>query len=824
MTTFRLTKRIGLALTGNVRVFGDISDVVPASQWVVNGGSLSFIVGNQTPFNVAATGPASYTAGGVYGTDPAGTPLPAGMGFTEGGSLTVGAATVANVSGIRFAYYEPGALPVLTLYNNSITGTLPYMATWFPHEGVVPAGYNAVSPEDPTLRGAVITTWPDGSARVIVLAGSTDFASANISKTITLRVGQPTGNNLTTTDIVASVQSITVNFGTPITLNLTTANHDRIWWQSPQVICARYRIPITNKGDMEAVIDIHTFAGGRSFVEFVIENCKVNSTLSSVSIPAVQSYTGATLAINGGAAVATLGMPTHHTWGGNDVYLTEVHRGLRAVYVGAWVLGGVATPIRGASDPFVEVVHDAASVQALHVFPGKAPRARTYNAQTGTSVAEYQYGKATGPVTQAYQLDLYAPWDYGRNKGSYMGAPGGIRQIPIGDWQYVQLPDRWTRRAVIASTLGLLSFPINYRDSTTHDVPTWAQIGSKQRSSLKTWPEDEVTNSITGPYPDYEGAHQPGYGLLAFMCQPSPVFIELMQKICCWNGSWSAPVSAPNYAQTRQRAWLLRNAIHTLYITPDGHPYKSSAEQSLAGYISYLDQFRTSGRFELGVFMGVTITSQEDARYSPTTGVEGFQAGPWQQSWVMLECVRAHRTKIHSNATTRALIKTVADWQTSWVINWVNDRVAAGTDSWKFFCQYPTVGRYSSTTQFFTADPDCFTNWDEADQWSFTDYPPPAVTTWWCSDAAGANFPEQPLNGTKPKYSNYVPFGGSPFYDYAAYTWPAFCAAAESGLPGADEMWATIKAGITNLGAYLNSTATDPNHKCAWPRNKPVDV
>ena len=42
---------------------------------------------------------------------------------------------------------------------------------------------------------------------------------------------------------------------------------DWIWWQSPQVICARYRLSC-GLGAMEAVIDIHAYAG-RALVEVV---------------------------------------------------------------------------------------------------------------------------------------------------------------------------------------------------------------------------------------------------------------------------------------------------------------------------------------------------------------------------------------------------------------------------------------------------------------------------------------------------------------------------------------------------------------------------
>ncbi len=168
-----------------------------------------------------------------------------------------------------------GGLPLLTLHSSK-SGTYPYLATVYPLEGAVPNGRVIVSDNDLNLRSSVLSTWPDGSASVMVVAGEQAFAEANSTANVSLRHGLAQGDALTPAYIDSLITTLEVNFsGTPRTFSNWTSGYDRIWWANAAVICARYRLSC-GLGDMEAVIDVHAFAGGRAFVEVVIENCKIN--------------------------------------------------------------------------------------------------------------------------------------------------------------------------------------------------------------------------------------------------------------------------------------------------------------------------------------------------------------------------------------------------------------------------------------------------------------------------------------------------------------------------------------------------------------------
>ena len=90
---------------------------------------------------------------------------------------------------------------MLTLHA-SRTGTLPDLATAYPLEGAFPRGQVLDSLDDTTLRSSVISTWPDGSAQVVILAGETEVTSRGATS-IRLRSRSAKGTALTTANIAA---------------------------------------------------------------------------------------------------------------------------------------------------------------------------------------------------------------------------------------------------------------------------------------------------------------------------------------------------------------------------------------------------------------------------------------------------------------------------------------------------------------------------------------------------------------------------------------------------------------------------------------------
>ena len=65
-------------------------------------------------------------------------------------------------------------------------GTYPYSATVLPLRGTVPAGYTLRSTDDTAMRATVLSTHDDGSAAVVIVAGSSTH-TANQTKTLTVQ-------------------------------------------------------------------------------------------------------------------------------------------------------------------------------------------------------------------------------------------------------------------------------------------------------------------------------------------------------------------------------------------------------------------------------------------------------------------------------------------------------------------------------------------------------------------------------------------------------------------------------------------------------------
>src|SRR5262249_51218030 len=94
----------------------------------------------------------------------------------------------------------------------SQAGTFPYTAAVFPLRGEVPSGTTLVSADDPTLDSSVLSTWPDGSVAVLVLAGEVTLA-AGTSKQIRLQSGTVTRKALSASRVGELISRIAVDCG-----------------------------------------------------------------------------------------------------------------------------------------------------------------------------------------------------------------------------------------------------------------------------------------------------------------------------------------------------------------------------------------------------------------------------------------------------------------------------------------------------------------------------------------------------------------------------------------------------------------------------------
>jgi len=778
----RTASLIKILSAASLDSFGSVTSI--AEDW--NPGAFTFVEGTADFHDLSLTGPFGSSVGGIYSVD-SGT-LPAGVTLSDVGMLSYDGVGIAGNATVVFAYSEQNSLPVLTLHSTS-AGTFPYMATVYPCEGAVPSGKSLSSLDDSTLRGKVLTTWPDGSAQVMVVAGRKAVAASSTTN-IRLRPATPTGVNLTTANIASKFTTgITVNFGTPLPLN-TWTSPDRIWWATPEVICARYRLPITNKGAMEAVIDVHAFADNRALVEVVIENGKTDCNAATVTAPAAQSYTNATVSVNGtqiqpvgGVSSPTEGMavPNSNRSGGTYNLVGGGHDWFRAWYCSGWIGG----------DPQIEVTHDAASMQA-HPWFYKQAVAMTVNMQT-------RY------TTQAY--DTYVPWATCRLRIPGMDGTGGTSDEEIAlftqtNADYFLTGNKYARRATIQNGLARLSIQWNWRH-TDGVVPTPAQAATKNQNNGK-WPP-----TTSGPRWSGDESHAPINVLVPFLCHPSPCFIELAQKAGIWNHTnFSSTNGAHNWDQLRARGWRLRNYGVTAYLTPDVDLTTKDQWRNVIYLESEILRTMLDHSWNtIGALWNYRGTGSSSGDWEDqSTSRPNYQTSMFQHDYVVMALHSVSGAKVLTGTNAVAL-DTLADRVCRFIVEWITEAVGY---EWRALPYQPTIG-------IMSAD---WTNIDMA-----------ALGT------SVADITRNEMSGTLPSTPGpWLDLGPGQF-DYntlttetpsaSAYSMmylSALICAVERDVPGASQAWTTVygtngtDGGITNLQSFFATLVSSSRYN-RLPRN-----
>jgi hypothetical protein len=754
------------------------------AQWMV--GARSFNQGSADTSDIQPSGPAGYVTGGIYGVDPAATALPSGMTLSDAGVLFVGSAAAGTTNGVVFSYHEPGALPTLTLHPNA-TGTLPYVATVYPVEGAVPAGQVLVSPDDANLRSSVLSAWPDGSAQVVVLAGSRAVTSG-VTQAIRVRPGAASGAALTTAAITAAISSIGVNFGTAASIT-NFGSPDRVWWANAQTICARYRLAIPGKGVMEAVIDVHAFAGGQAWVEVVVENGKVNSAAPSGLV--AQTYAGATVSVNG-TTIATVGS----SWAGGST-----HQPFRSWYCSAKIVSSTVTALTTAQqqrETFgIQVTHDTASLMAHPLF-FKNEKASAFNFDSAVPEGAF-FG-----ASQTYGADTYVPWTFGRHLWQGMGQTGGspgIGHYPQWEARYIHTANKNVANAVIASALSLLSFPVNYRDTATHSVSTFTQISGKSFGT--GYPKQGDIPFANYNYYEWDYGHSPAVGLMAFLCRPSPIFIELSQSIAIFQGLAYTSNLFGFYFECRARAWCFRNLTHATFLTPDGHAWKAPAKTNMAANITRYRTWETDPEQRLNVHFNYEPGWYRDDGASSNQATFGMAL--WMHHFLTVEMYRSSGVKLLAGADKTDL-DSFADWCLAQPVRFINESTAG---EWRYCGAY----NHNIGTQ----------DGNEANEGRATTIGMPA--TW--AEARALTKVESPPPVSGPLYN----LGAEEFTtysvgwstsltagNYVSMFFAALACAVERGVTGAETAWTTF-SGATNFSAFRDLAAQDARHNI-WPRNK----
>lgn len=663
-------------------------------------------------------------------------------------------------------------LITLTLHP-TVTALLPFMATAFPAEGAVPSGQTIVSPDAASLDASILSTWADSSAKVVVLAGEKSVTNG-VTAAVALRSGSPSGATaLTTAVITSAISSISVNFGGGAQTISNFSSPDRTWWANSQVICARYRLSC-GLGTMEAVIDVHAFAGGRAFVEVVIENAKVDAGLATVTGPSTQTYTSATVAVNG-STIATVSSPSASMAFPNSrrsgTYAGG-HQPFRAWYCSTWVGG----------DPGIEVTHDTTSMRAHPLFFRPA--------EESTEAFSTKY---------AQSYDTYAPWALCRLRIPNMADTGDDEQIGLyteEQTDYVLFGSKYARRAVLATGQACLSANINWRH-TDGTVPTQAQISGKNTSN-GDWPASAVEPGWGGPTQTNDGSHIPVVGLVPFLCRPSPCFIEIAQKEYAWNATnFNSLDGSHPYDQMRGRAWRARNYGATIFLTPDSDSTRKSGYRAALVLQADIPKQMLDKAFNtLGALWDLEVASNMTDHSGSRAG---FQTTFFQMEFIALayHAIAGAKVLTGSDQTNFA---TIADRVAAFAVRWIND---ASSFEWRAIPYQPTIGTLSAPTIDMTPG-----NWQSITKAEMSGTVPNAPGKW------------MPF---LPSDFNYDTLVGedSAGITYPSWFWASLCAAVERNITGASSAWTTVvtNGGINNLATWRQGFRTSPRFN-RYPRNR----
>ncbi len=700
----------------------------------------------------------------------------------------------------------PGVFaPTLALHGTS-AGTFPYSAAVYPMRGELPTGNRVTSADDSTLATSVLSTYDDGSAAVVVLAGNITVAAGQ-SKLLALAGSSSAASTALTTARITTVMAgsivvdFTATYGGAATLSSYTAP-ERIWWANSQVICARYKLPAPTPGStkLEAVIDIHAYAGSaRAFVEVVVENGKV--TIGSATAPADADYTGATITV-AGTLIATVSKPASVTVRGVALYSAALHQQFRAFYASAWVGG----------DPGIATTHESAYLQNHPLFMQiDQPSDRDF-----AHVDQAGFGNIPGTMT-------YTPWTIADNRPSMAAGGDDVSIGPFTKWdaQYIQTGNKDARNAVIVNALAVLSYPINYRDATTGVLPTLDQtLTSAVWRGAGGVPQLTYGSGTPASFPYWEEEHAPTVGLVAFLCRPSPVFIEIAQKAAFFALTYQNPDKIFGYDAGRHKAWTTRNATHAAFLTPSALPaggaratsevtnWRSATKDAIGRAITnhYNGWLGTPGppyANPLGVQWtgtpGYTGNAAQAREEEP--GNTGFETSIWMTFWFLAEIHRLETSKLMAGHSTESSLLAFADFGAKLPARIVNESTGG---EYRYQGKRTTIGTQGHATSTFddTGNPNSQATWDLA--YAYRRGAAPVASGPWYYNYG--NVQTSYTVGT----DWFAETTGSAASSYAIHLWQALVAAKERGATGADAAWTKVLANVTGLDTWRSGFKAEP--------------
>ncbi len=457
------------------------------------------------------------------------------------------------------------------------TGTQPFPVGLALKKGDIPGV--PVILGTPDAQVIVKNRWNDGSVKTAIASG---LASLTANTPLTLNVMRattaPSGTDLTAGHIASAAPSASIQIGSIGTVNLSSllATPSRTWISGPKMVEAHYRSNVGSDATLCVWFHVRLYAGGRMWIRAIVENGYLDVTKADKTYIPTITIGGTVVYNNGGSSL------THYAY---TRYAAE-----------GWIGG----------DPAVTPAFDVDYLTDTKLVPNYWKHSPSSGALDGLTKTYVQM--SNGDISAlmgntGFQLDI------------------GL--LPNWDALFVASGDARAYRSVLANASSLNSYPIVWRDSSTHLVPK---------------PSDWPHFSIDGGTYNYQAGslywemnHAPSEGYLAYLLTGDYWYYEtvLMNTAINYlarNDSLGVGLDRLVQGETRGTAWSLRTSTQMAAIAVDGDDVADDYKTLLSNNIDHYKSVRDSvlGIQELGYLFEYSVDT-----YAPGT------IAPWQQHFVI---------------------------------------------------------------------------------------------------------------------------------------------------------------------------------------------
>jgi hypothetical protein len=482
------------------------------------------------------------------------------------------------------------------------TGTHPFCLGFAFPEGEVPAG-QVPRCEAPQSQVVVKSTWPDGSARMAVVAGLAEVQAGSArSLGFSLQQAAAPAAPLGTAQLRATAATAVVDCGSFGSAQWTGADWDSpfiTWVAGPEMSSWVYRKPVGSDAHLVAWLEVRLFANGALEVLPWVENGYIR-VAGPTSKAATYSFSlGGTQRFR-----AAIDLPHHSR---------------------SPLVSGAALSHWLGSDPGLQAVHDTQYLQATRLVP-------TYGAQT----------PLTAPAV-VNQVANFQPLQ----QGSYPASLGGGGYHPsiglLPEWDVLYLATGgagvcWAALQRNAYSAG--RWPIHYRDENTHRPLRFSQYPNL---SLNASTRNDLLPAPTGTAPPHWAvSHHPSVGALAYLVTGRFFHLETLQFAATMNylrGVDGGPYANRNFSDgifrsdagaytVRGAGWALRTLAQAAAFTPDDDlPLRTELLASLQANIEFNHaKYVAQAHNPFGF-----VAPYGDAYGTPTDGK--VTEAPWQQDF-----------------------------------------------------------------------------------------------------------------------------------------------------------------------------------------------